>query len=144
MKIYNFFSNQIELNQYLKKTRYAKGVYSMTNVDQPFLSEIPILISIGLEASTDDIYISALVNNRVKKENWLPKFNAELTSIQEDIVSFENESHRITLQAMNDQEAMIVWQIKQENTSRIFFSGKAIYKNELYQKLKKLMGFEFF
>jgi hypothetical protein len=144
MKIYNFFSNQIELNQYLKKNLYAKGIYSMTNVDQPFLSEIPILISIGLESSTDDICISALVNNRVKKENWLPKFKVESTSIQEDIVSFENESHRITLQAMNDQEAMIVWQIKQENHLRIFFSGKAIHKNQHYQKVKKLLGFEFF
>lgn len=144
MKNYNFFSNQTELNHYLKKMRYAKGVYSITNVNEPFLSEIPIFISIGLKSSNGELLISAFVNAREKKENWLPEFKSELTSFHEDIVCFENEQYQITLQAMNENEAMIVWQIKRNNTLRIFFSGKAIYKNPLIQKAKNLLGFTFF
>lgn len=124
MRVYNFYSTSNEMFSYLRLPRKGRSVYSSTNLTQPFLREFPIEVFVQYNLKNQKLILQAQIKRENKKECLLANFEESEQSISEDLVEWENNEFKISLQAISNFEAYIVWENKSENSKQIIFSGK--------------------
>jgi len=124
MRVYNFFSTKIELHSYLRQPRKGKEIYSSTHTSQPFLREFPIHVFMHYNQHTEKLILKADIYRNKEVEFLLASFHESNEFISEDLVEWENQDYKISLQAISSLEAYIVWENKKESSNQIIFSGK--------------------
>ncbi|WCL47898.1 hypothetical protein [Leptospira sp. GIMC2001] len=140
MKIYNYFASEVEANSFFRLPFVGNGIFCETLLIDPYLNEVKIKVQFGYSESTNKLKIICNSIDRKEFQNLgqLINLDSDKLNWNEDIVHFQDDDNRITIQAMNSNEAFVVWEKFNKGKTTILYSEKITRISNFSFKIRKL------